>query len=386
MNTEQGVVASVDATPLGSAFVVAGSIGDTVLQLDDVSDFYSGTRLAINGVIYDYDPATVSDDASTVTIAAPLSVATVVGDAAQVWDTTSGAVAVTVEATIIAQGSDNMGDPIMARVDPGAIPYLPLGPRDPANAADAEAVTIEEIDGVWHVTQVEQRNVMTGNTIQTGAAGGMRMWMQAQVDQNFEGLQFASGLGNETPGALDLWWNYPPGAVPDNPDTTMVGLSAKAPTYGLGGTTAAELILANPTGYPGSGLSEGLLFADQLIVGGTAAGTTSALVSVNATEIELNGAISIGHPSGGGTVINGMDHGYVGTATTNTNGEVVVSHNLGVAPVNIVATPTTNGTTTHACCVEFGATSTQFTLRFYDTTTGSPLNGITVGFYWLAFS
>lgn len=208
-----GTVASVDAIPLGSELAAAANVGDTLLTVVDVADFWAGTRLNLNGVVYPY--TTVDDTAQTVLLSTPVTTAGVVSDAVQVWDNRANLPAVTTEATVIAQGDSSAGDPIMAVVAPGVIPFLPLGVRDPANAGDAENVMLEEVNGVWHVKALAGSSMaptLTAATIQT-APDGLRMWMSGQpailgTASERASLLISTGLAAETtPGQLSLVYN-----------------------------------------------------------------------------------------------------------------------------------------------------------------------------------
>lgn len=363
-----GTVASVDATPLGSELAAAANIGDTLLTLVDVADFWAGTRLNLNGVIYPY--TTVDDTAQTVLLSTPVTTAGVVSDAVQVWDNRANLPAVTTEATVIAQGDSSTGDPIMAVVAPGVIPFLPLGVRDPANAGDSENVMLEEVNGVWHVKALAGSSMaptLTAATVQT-AAEGLRMWMIGQdpTSDAFEGLYLSSGLPAETqPGHLVLNWDTPTTGPPDS-TTGMVSFTIAPPWIGA---------VPNPA-YIGmdQSLSSGLqsrltLVADVISIGAGA----------GAMVLESQGLLI-----GNGTPIQGVDHGKVVSATTTSSGGVIQAHILGSVPSSVQVTPFM--ASPGVSCRVTAMTSTDFTIGFFTTSTGAPLPSTNVGYTWLAIA
>lgn len=209
--TEQGTIASVDATPLGSELVATAFDGDTTLQVADSSDFFeTGGYLIVGGGVYKY--TAVDGDADIITLAAPISLTPptividnldgtfslipsvpvvdngdgtitatlpdssvsvdgagvvtlnemrVVGDPGMpviVWDNSTQKPAVRHWAAVIAPLDDNVGDAMEANVAPGLAPYLPLGPRDDTNG-EAEACTVETDDyGTLWVTSISGRS------------------------------------------------------------------------------------------------------------------------------------------------------------------------------------------------------------------------------------
>lgn len=243
----QGTVASVDATPLGSELAAIANIGDTLLTLTDVTDFWDGTRLNLNGVTYAY--TTVDDTAQTVLLTTPLTKAGDVADAVQVWDTASNLVAVLTEATVIAQGDSSTGDPIMAIIAPGVIPYLPIGPRDPANDGDAENVTLEEVNGVWHVTGLagsSMTQTLTGATFET-ADSGLRMWFSGTpnvVDTADQvNVYYGSGLPTEvSPARVGMFWNADTAVL-----ETSMSTAAPITSFDVGPVTVPFTIPAGST-------------------------------------------------------------------------------------------------------------------------------------------
>lgn len=374
-----GTVASVDAIPLGSELAAAANVGDTLLTLVDVADFWAGTRLNLNGVVYPY--TTVDDTAQTVLLSTPVTTAGVVSDAVQVWDNRANMPAVTTEATVIAQGDSSTGDPIMAVVAPGVIPFLPLGVRDPANAGDAENVMLEEVNGVWHVKALAGSSMaptLTAATVQT-AADGMRMFLQAQVGNEFEGLTLTSGISNESaPAELGLFWQFPAGAVPDA-TTPGVSVGLRGMQFsgsGTGTVTPPTIDIFTPTGSP---------------TGAITPAPTQTQITASADVVELASSTqqltlgtSLELTASSSPINAGMQFGKVTGVTTTSSGGVLQAHGLGVVPTSIQVTPFMAAA--GVSCRITAMTASDFTIGFFTTSTGAALSGTNVGYTWLALA
>ena len=206
--TTLGTVASVDAVALGAELAVTAYSGDTTLTVTDSSDFFqSGGYLLVGGGAYKFVAVDGVND--IITLAAPLAAtppflvidngdgtltleptvpvvdngdgtvtatfddasvsvsggvvtldnrAIIVdaGESVTIWDSVANKLAVEIRAWVMEQAEDNTGDALSARVDPGAFPYLPLGPRD-LTSGQGEGVTLEDRDGTFWVTAISGR-------------------------------------------------------------------------------------------------------------------------------------------------------------------------------------------------------------------------------------
>lgn len=203
-----GTIAQVDAVALGSDLAVTAYDGDMTLTVTDSSDFYeTGGYLLFAGGAYKF--TAVDGENDIITLATPLSLAPPIvvidngdgtltlepsvpvvdngdgtvtatfddasvsisggvvtldnrapvadpGESVMIWDSVANKLAVEIRAWVLEQAEDNTGDPISARVDPGAFPYLPLGPRD-LTSGQGEGVTLEDRNGTFWVTAISGR-------------------------------------------------------------------------------------------------------------------------------------------------------------------------------------------------------------------------------------
>lgn len=80
------------------------------------------------------------------------------------------------------------------------------------------------------------------------------------------------------------------------------------------------------------------------------------------------------------SAITGLVHN-VTIATTDASGDIVVTHGLGATPTTVIITGGTNDDRTYQV-LEASKTSTQFTVRVYDS--GTPLNTGSATINWIA--
>lgn len=207
---EQGTIASVDAIPLGAVLAADVNAGDTTIAVTDASDFYeTGGFLILAGGIYQFTAVDADNDLLTLATPVSLTPSTVVidngdgtltlqstvpvvdnhdgtitatfdddavstdangvvtldaraeladaGDPVLIWDMAVNRIAVRFVATLLSMYDGDQGDPILANIDHGVFPYLPLGPRD-LSAGQGESATIQDNgDGVWKVTAISGR-------------------------------------------------------------------------------------------------------------------------------------------------------------------------------------------------------------------------------------
>lgn len=123
-----GRVRSVDTVEYGDLLDGDHAIGVTTLQLQDAADFdEDGGYLRLNGVVLTYTEADL--DLDTVTLADPLAVAALDGDAVSSWDPVANAVSSDLFALVAVDGTDTADDALEAIVDHPLAPLLPEGIR-----------------------------------------------------------------------------------------------------------------------------------------------------------------------------------------------------------------------------------------------------------------
>lgn len=123
-----GRVRSVDTVEYGDVLDGDHAIGVTTLQLQDAADFdEDGGSLRLNGVVLKYTAADL--DLDTLTLAVPLAVASLDGDAVSSWDEVSNAVSSDLFALVAVDGTDTADDALEAIVDHPLAPLLPEGIR-----------------------------------------------------------------------------------------------------------------------------------------------------------------------------------------------------------------------------------------------------------------
>jgi hypothetical protein len=116
-----GLVVAVSQVPVGTQTAAAAAINDVVLLLDDTIDMVpTGGQVTIDGVVTDY--ASADDDASTITLAAPLAAALAEGAEVLVHP-------LRVEMTALTL-IDGHSDPIPATVPHNLQDALPVGIRE----------------------------------------------------------------------------------------------------------------------------------------------------------------------------------------------------------------------------------------------------------------
>lgn len=190
-----GVVTEVEARTLGSELVVAAVAGDTVLQVDLVSDFdEDGGTLILNGIQLAY--TTVDPELETITLAAPLVVAADEDD--PVFQVEGGGSTPGVLWT--AYVSLDEGDNVAAEIPTNLISYFPEGQYDvPApvevrlNGDTYEVVSQPEVAPVFNGATVwnprANRNMVT-QTIPNATWTQVTGWVDVEVD----GLTVSDGV------------------------------------------------------------------------------------------------------------------------------------------------------------------------------------------------
>lgn len=295
MTGSQGVVLSVDATPLGSELAAIANVGDTALTVTDAAAFYASTAIALNGAVYTFDPSLINDGASTITLGTPVTIAGAVGDSVQAWDVSANTAAVIIEASV-AEGELG-GEPLILPVSPALVPFLPLGAR--LGNGDAEEVQIEpDAHGRLWVDKILGRAsqvTITAGTIQT-ADSGERWVISSPADAANELLGY-SGDANE----------YAPGAIYSASDPAGIGISMQSASHASRPGSIAGINLRASATSTSAGIA-----ADSI-----------TLVAASATEVlSLD---STGIAVGGGTPLSCIQTGIVSIGTIAASGSTIIN-------------------------------------------------------------
>lgn len=273
-----GTVASVDTAPLGDNLTAAAAIGDTVITVDDTTDFdgENGGTVTLGGVLYGY--TTIDDDTGAISLASPLTAAAAVDDRVDVWDAAAGAAAVECRALVSMPDDVDAGDTIDAVVSIALVPLLPEGIRDPGTG---ETVTLEERDGEWVVTDVRGKAPQfNGAHLAPGSVPAAAM--SFQVGSTTVTIAAAAP---STPAVGDLWIDTTSGNQLNQWDGTVWGPLPFGTDAIATGAITADLIAA------------GAIVAEKIAVG--------ALDAASITALSLSSASISGHVVG--SDISGSD-------------------------------------------------------------------------------
>ena len=152
---QTGRVVSVDFRRDGSRLTADASIGATVLYVEQPGDFdEDGGQVLVGGDVYTY--SNLDEDAGSITIDPALSVASVVDDPVDIFDTEVGTIVVEYVALVLLDDQDPGDEPIEVSINHGLFDYLAAGVR----GAAAENVTLSP-DGPddYVITQVDGKEV-----------------------------------------------------------------------------------------------------------------------------------------------------------------------------------------------------------------------------------
>ncbi len=155
---EHGRIVSVSTRTLGSPLEGDVAAGATELVVFDAADFNgTGGSLSLNGTVLTY--ASVDDDASTITLDAPLAVAASDGDFVSAWDTLYNRASTEQTAMVQLDGDDDNPDPIEAGTE-FLSRLLPDGDR----GGPGESVTLEydEDEDEWQIRSLSGLHEQAG--------------------------------------------------------------------------------------------------------------------------------------------------------------------------------------------------------------------------------
>lgn len=139
MTTLTGRIRSVDVLTYGDVLTTAASIGDSVLYLDDASDFdEDGGYALVDGFPRQYLSADL--DADTITLVTPLAAAHDEGDLIQVWDNVTKTLSTDLVAEVAVEGAEFADDALEAIVLHSLVALVPIGIR---GADGGETVVME---------------------------------------------------------------------------------------------------------------------------------------------------------------------------------------------------------------------------------------------------
>lgn len=167
--TTHGTITNVSQTKLGDELIAAAAVGSTLLLVDDVADFdESGGSLRIGGdggEVLTY--TAISDDASSIVLASPTTVAHSIGDRVDLWDVSLQAATVEWRALVAPVSDLDASDVIDAVISHALVPLLPEGIRD---AGAGESVVLTQQHSTWVVTDVRGRTPqLDGSLVRTGS-------------------------------------------------------------------------------------------------------------------------------------------------------------------------------------------------------------------------
>lgn len=152
---QTGRVVSVDFRRDGSRLTADASIGATVLYVEQPGDFdEDGGQVLVGGDVYTY--SNLDEDAGSITIDPALSVASVVDDPVDIFDTEVGTIVVEYVALVLLDDQDPGDEPIEVSINHALFDYLADGVR----GAAAENVTLSP-DGPddYVISQVDGKEV-----------------------------------------------------------------------------------------------------------------------------------------------------------------------------------------------------------------------------------
>jgi hypothetical protein len=331
--TESGRVAVVFTANIGTTLAADATAGDSVITVDDTSDFDVDGTLRLTGQILDY--LSVDDDTGLVSLAAPLDDDAATGELVTLWDTGTDQPAVEYRAHVELPGALDNADAVDAEIRHSLIPYLEQGIRGPGGG---ESVRLERQGSAWVIVDILGRQpdmllgfgggaVLTGDSSGTGSTSitstvsgtGSTLATGAQAVAMGGGYVEASGVGS-----LAIGGEASSSTVAGGLRSSAVGADSQA--YGDYNFAAAG---ASTNGLAAIG------------VGPAASPAGDYAVAIGAATAATNaGAVAIGTDhTGGGAQADLEDDFVLGTA----NHHVAVPGRFNVAPRTPSGTADTQG-------------------------------------------
>lgn len=283
-----GRLTGVYRTTMGHPLTAAADVGQTVLSVLDTADFdEAGGQVLVSEVLYDYD--TVDPEASTITLATPLTEPAAVDDPVEVYAPEDGTITVGYEANVVLDDQDPTDRPIQVDVPHGLVQMLDEATR----GGSAESVTlVRDGEHDWTIWQIDGKLAVDlaleaakadiGVSLQdlydradenaAAAAEAALNGTAAMVAANGKNkvTYSASGPGVTANTAGDIWWQRSGGLI-------------AAQWVGLGGTSWQSATLA--------GAVIAYLDAGQLTAGSAFVNALSVKTNFTLGDASTNGVI-----------------------------------------------------------------------------------------------